>query len=473
MDDDEVVTDIDRYEFDDDVVQKDKRIKIKIVKKDGTILNAVFSFYKLKKLKSLSLYQEANQGEDETLVHDWHMKTAPGMIIKYATDKQLAFVFTSSGSLAESFKLFHYATSILGNKKLFKEYSCYFDEVRFVGCLAAHHVTVKMLRDEYHFSESRIALLVKYEHKFNVLMQHGATLQQIKNMNPDLLAETDLYGVLKLVTLDQIMGINHNPPPAPKARFRYSENLTMQGKGKTLNGRCEIEFSKDHYDLKYHHKNSAKISALTIRSYTPDEKEKNLLDCGLQGNTPQQLIHDWYHLDDDRSEQTDGVIKKIYSPELNLVIAKKLSSDFPVKKVEHQLNSPLGINPIYYQELRFEHILQKHGCSLASFRKMPGMTVMKLKIMSDQCQFFIFLLKNGMALTDFARIDEDRLLFVFNESSSAKNALHYVKPAELFGFELKKVRPSSSGFFSQAFSEVNEFECSHAESSHAASSVSA
>ncbi len=451
--------------------RENKTAEITLFKGAQSFLHGTFSFYKINKLKSLPIFQKAEAGEVETLVNGWYTKTAPGVVIKFATEKNLAFVFTSEDATEEQFKLFIPVARSLCNDDDFKgKANSYFDEVSFVHFLASHQLTVDMLRHDHHFSESRISLLVAHQYNFRALLKHGVCLQQIKEMRSVLLAESDLPDVLRLVTLDQISGKNHIAPSAPKMVFQLPEwepNRT-KGTARSESGPFDMEFANNACEISYHHKKNGTLAIMSLRAVAPEAKHK--LDAGIKGLIPERLIHDWYHLPECRSEFSGFITRKIYCPSLNLAIIKKIAPSFPEQKYDDAIDIPCGINPAYYREQQFANFLIKKGCPLESLRQLPGMTYIKLMTLYAHQDLLIALLKRGMALTDFAKIDENRLLHVFAYEYSAIRALRFVKPAELLGMEQRTLHCSSRMFSSHVISEMDESD-SEEECSYAASSV--
>ncbi|KTD34245.1 hypothetical protein Lmor_1642 [Legionella moravica] len=470
MNSDDLSADIDGYNV--TLSRKDKTIMVSLNKKDKSILEGKFAFYKLNELILLPIFKEAVPGENEVLVNVWHTKKAPGVIIKYATKQHLAIVFTTEGEVDEYFEQFISAAGILSIKEEFKGTSnTYFDEVRFVQCLASHHLTVEMLRHEHHFSESRISLLAEHQFNFTTLLKQGVSLQQIKEMKPELLTLINLQDILSLVTLEQITGKNHTAPPVPKMEFRFPEWPPTQGTARTFGGLFNIRYANNRCEISYRHKKNGELALMTLRVDRPQEEEKITLDAEINKVSPERLIHDWYHLPECRSDLSGFITRRLYCPELNFVITKKLAPTFPERKYDEAVSIPIGINPVYYREQRFAHFLMKKGCPLESFRKLPGMTNIKLMTLCFHHDLLVCLLKKGMVLTDFAKIDENRLLHVFDNKDSAIRALHFVKPAELFSLKQKATYCPSHQLFTQVRSEMNEPDSDDEEHSYPASSV--
>ncbi|WP_147279884.1 hypothetical protein [Legionella worsleiensis] len=360
--------------------------------------------------------------------------------------------------------------------------------MRFIDFLSSHYLTLDMLYHDYRFSKRQVSLLAKHQHNFDTLLKHGISLSQIKKINPKLLGVSDIENVLRLVTLEQIAGTSTTPPPIPEKVFSYpklhfTDGIVRSFKVYTYSKLHPVsrisQFFNEPFNIKSttnlceveYRNNKGDIVKMSLNTYTPTVEEKSLLDEEIKNIIPERLIHDWYHLSESHSDSTVEINKKIYSPECNFVINKKISLEFPEKRFNDAVPQPFGINPAYHQEQNFTHFLMKKGYPLEAYRQLPGMTTIKLLTLCTHFDFLIFLLEKGMVLTDFVDIDENSLLYVFDNQYAEITALKFVDPHELFGLRQKKLNSSSVIFFSQAPSERNKIDCCTSEYSHAASST--
>lgn len=405
------------------------------------------SWYERRDLLSLPVFKEAVDAEPEWLISKWFTRISPGVIIKFASDKELALVLEFEGASEENLKkLARKAAWLLKvGTNCKEEKNNYFQELCFAWRLNSLNLSIETLRTEHRFSRKELFLLAQRWDTFEVLLKQGLSIQEIKGSFSKWMKMWDLDSLLSLITIGQILGKEHTPPPAPEKAFQRARPLSDWSRGT----QAEFSYSSSNNECNITYHDNKK---LIIRVITPEESDVSRLDAEVEGREAERLIHDWYHLPGKHSDASDYVERRIYCPELKLVVIEQKD---PLLTDERMV-SPKDIDDIYYKEKRFAAFLQNRGSSLEMLRKTSGMTATKLSIMCEDILFVSYLLKKGMKLTDFAMIDENRLRHVFKHSRVADTALKYVSVSELFDQKRLTSAHSSGRFFSSVSTEIEE-----------------
>lgn len=393
-----------------------------------TVLRAV---YKRSELESLPVFQQAQDGEPELLINQWFTKVTPDCVIKFGAKKQLAFVVTFEQASEANFKLvagygiLGFRTAQLDGKHH------YFDELAFANMIQRFNLSIDILRNEHQFNKRQLLLLCKHRYNFETLLERGVSLSDIKHRYFDLLPLSDLESLLSLITLKQISGHSHTPPPVPgDLRFEPFKCSNLGGSAQYPPYSCECKNGRQAIYYR---------DQPIMTMYMADTATMSTWGAETAELTPESLIHNWYHLPEQRPDSSSMVLRRVYCPELNQGIVTELFPGFSEKQYEAAVRPILFLDTDYEKERQFAEYVKRHKSSLETLRQLPGMTAVKLMILCDNHYSLSQCLKHNMTLSDFAKIDEARMLHVFEHSGSAHDALKLVGASGLFG--LKKTEP--------------------------------
>ena len=408
--------------------------------------------YELEQLRQSKLFQDAMEVSTEQLVALWHTKKSKnGKLIKYATNDELALVFsTSNGDVEEHF---------FRSKYRFRKLD-YFKECNFVQFLEQRNSSVAELRATPGMDENRIRLLVNNLDSFKTLLDINYSLEQIAQIKPSIIESRypkQLSKALKYATMEQLLGQSHTPPVAPLVKTLYPISFADVGLGKltqfgtfgdeiirhaSSSEQLNLTYSKKYFMIETHpSKWTARLEVLT-------EERKQALDSKILELQPEKMLFEWYHLEEKNAAGTMEQI--IYCPEVNWVISEKKDSAFP--ETSELLETSFNSLP-FYIERTFANLLRKHGSSFEALRSIPGMTEFKIFTMCLNQRGVSKLLGQGIQLEDFARIRGRRLAYVLSKLScnfDVECAMEYVDVRELLGLAQQSL--SAVQFFQPALS---------------------
>lgn len=430
--------------------------------KDRNETAATLKVLLLKKLKKTKEYLNLNSSTEEVLINNWQTKKDDHRIIVYSSDKQLAFIFTCEGNAGEMFpKLL--LSSDFNQLDYFKElHLCHY----LSNTEGIHRVEdlmkLKGMNDE------RLQLLLEHHHDLNDLGKHNITLPELTKLNDNLfkllltnysaritifnlglslnqlekaeftkliqvikLTGLEINDILKFLTMEQILGIDHTPKKLDVNNFNIITNQKLQA----------VPFGEGTRDgFKYHYEpklltvqDEKSLASFRIDFGTvTDKKEAYDLKLSCFNAEPLQLLHRWYILKTN-SDTGSTRIRLLYCPKLSLIHRETIDSEFPEKDFDkNSINFMLMWTPLYKEKAFIDH-LNKMGYNLSELKKIPGMTIEKLELILQERHNVEFLLGDQVQLQELAQVDINHLAYLLNNSNAAKKALNFVNPRELLG----------------------------------------
>lgn len=397
-------------------------------------------------LRSFAAFNDVSCEEStEELVTTWHTKKTSHAIIKFTTQNELAFVFSTTDDLNDCYSKWEgYGAWQLA----------YFKELEFVNLLERLHLSVAQLRTIPGMDAGKIKLLVTYQNGFIRLLKNGVTLEQIGLLEPSVLEKYtssgfQLESALKFVTMQQILGLNHTPRAIPVTDDASSQQTFhyLGSRGYSSCGAFSSE-SRDNHLIVTH--NDSKTTLTAVFGTVTEERKNALNASDFSAHTPEKLVHDWYRINKAAASSSDDVSSVIYCPDSGFIITETSQTGFPEQSFRETYGFMLASMP-YYQEKSFVDFLVKNGTTLDELRALPGMTPVKTLALFDNRYPLVSLLQTGIRFADLARVDEDRLVYILSHYSDAKSALNFVNVFELFGLG-ETVSSYSPGYFQSASS---------------------
>lgn len=434
---------------------------------------AKIEVYQLHSLKKSHHFKSSREevGE-ENLVNIWKTRRSNNAIIKYAGKKQLAFVFSTDSLLDETFQ------NLLSHRKFYR--IDYLNEIEFCHLLQNKTgLSIDELRKIPGINEERVQLLLEGSGALVALLNHKITIMQLAALNDDLFqlllksdsvikkilnlgltidqlqyvnlaklshcmnSSWELEDALKFVTIEQILGINHNPKriEASTSSQRGSDSMVyMGGFGGGSGGGYVHEYDDNSMTI-VHEKSSAKFS---IKFGPLKDETRPAFDKAVEELEPIELIHRWYAF----PRRTDDHHHKniFYCPKLQLIHLEIFDLSFPEMEFRNNYNTYLLLSTAYYKERDFIKFLNEHGESVSELRQLPGMSLKKLELLCDHKHGIDFLLKAGIDISDLAKVDLDRITYILKNSTKAERALKFVDVRELLGMH-SMTRRHSQGLF--------------------------
>lgn len=434
---------------------------------------ATIKVYKLRLLKkSHDFKNSTEEASDENLINTWKTRRGSNTIIKYSGNDQLAFVFSSDGNIDEAF------LNLLSHREFYR--IDYLNEIKFYRLLQDQAgLSIDQLRDIPGISEKRVQLLFESSSALAALLSHEVTIKQLASLNDELfqlLLKTDsvikrvlnlgltmdqlqhvnlaklsncmdnsweLEDALKFVTIEQILGINHNPKRIAdgSASRRKSGGIVCLGGFGGGSGGGYIHEHDDNSITIEHEQSGAKLS---IKFGALKDEARSVFDKAIEELELVELIHKWYAFP---AKTTNGQRKNIfYCPELQLMHLETIDLSFPEDDFRNGYNSYLLLSTTYYKENEFIKYLKERGHSLLELKQIPGMSLQKLELLCAHEHDLAFLLKAGISMPDFAKVELNRLTYILENSIKAERALKFVDARELLGIH-GMIRRHSQGLF--------------------------
>lgn len=434
---------------------KDDLAKIIFTDKEKNKTNAEFQIYDLFRLKFSPTYRRASQDEKyETYIHDWYTRRTGRSIIKYAGSDQQAFIFTTDGKVDRDL-------SRLYQSPEFNSVD-YFKEIRFCDFLENHQMTMTRLRAIPGMDESRIQLLMNHLEGFEKLLRYNLTFEQIGSFNikrlqqmisePKAIEELISKGItieqlsqvdpaklnhyfenayfhldkaLTIVTIQQILGINHIPLDISKIKLPKDDGWkSLGGSGYGSFGAYSFEDKNNHITVTYKKNNSH----YQLAHGKAQEKSVKIFEDSVKNATPEVIVRAWYKVAESKNENGQ-TISILYSPALKYAVHSTIDASFPVEDFMKDIYSLAFVEVPYFHEKDFA---KKVKIPLDVFKKMEGMTQGKLELLEKYSSQMQSLLWKGADIPDFALVDEKRLAYIL-QSGNYGHALEFVDIKELFG----------------------------------------
>lgn len=456
---------------------------IKLTDRNRRETKAILKVYNRQSLLNSSEFKNSmDDGYEESLVSTWRTRRSTNTIIKYAGNEQLAFVFTSEGKHEEIFK------------KLFSQsdFYCldYFNETKF--CLSLKEKTglsIEALRNTPGITDKRVRLLYKNSNTFFTLLHHKVTIEQIAALNESIFKlllknshaikqlltlgltvdqlqhvnlsklancmnnSVELENALKLLTIQQILGIN----PTPKSIAEINATIT-QNNGMThtplVRGSESDDYSRLDTNTATRIKHEPSDTNFTIKFFKFEFTVASI--PGIEIEKPEQidLVHRWYvfpKLSNDYYQK-----QSFYCPDLKLMHSEKFDLAFPEEAFR---NSPqrnwLSSTP-YYAECNFVSMLEKLGHTVSGLKEVPGMSQEKIELLCAYQLSLEILMNAGIEITEFASVDLERLSAVLQNPIAAQHALKFVDARELLGIPVARKRYSQGLFDVQQYQSAND-----------------
>lgn len=396
--------------------------------------SAILQVYELHLLKSLQIFKKNPcEKQVEKLINTWYTIKTDGVIIKFATQNELAFAF-SAENVEDCFSKWNGIHAGELN---------YFEEIQFIK-----RFTIEQLDSILGMDAERIKLLVKNQVSFVTLLHCGITIEQIGKLELSVLkkylsSSFKLPDALTLVTIQQILGLEHTPPAIPEASSGQKLHY-LGGSDSGSAGGFSYKFN-DNKIIVTHTSNQTTLT-VTFGTLTETGKtEFSLIDFSTCNS--EHLVHDWYHISD-TAATSDNPAKAMYCPELGYVINETSQGPFPVQHFKE--NCPHMLHEIlYYREKSFIIFLEEYGITLGELRELPGMTQPKIDELFKHRFILFSLLKTGIQFADLAKVEQDRLSCVLSNYAKTEAALEFTNVFEVLGLG-EAPSTYSPAFFSQA-----------------------
>jgi|GEM_PF-5483373 len=449
---------------------------------------AEIKVYTLSNLKKNAIFKNASvDPESEFLFNTWFCKRSEKAIIKYASEKQLAFVFSSDQDIDDEFKkaldcYFFYSVE-------------YFKEAEFCNILNQKlAINITQLRAIAGMSNSRIEYYVNHSSKFADLLDLGFSISQLgamKSVRIELLSDKcyqikellnlgitieqlELVGlarlkkyfdmsyrinsILEFISIQQVMGLDHAPLASNKAFIPGNQrHISLPYFGSGTMG--EFSYESDNNNIKIVHtdRNTSIKTNFNLEFGNPTEDSIAKLKSSIKNKKKLELVHNWY-LILKATNETKGELTISYCPELNYLVKETSGELFPEEGLKKDY-LPLLVGARFYEEIRFDDFLIEKGCPIDQFRKLPGMSQSKLELLCNHYSTMTKIVDKGINIEKFALIDEARLSHIIINYHQAEKALEFVDIFELLDLNNTTPRQALS-FFNRKAIDKQEAELS-------------
>jgi len=462
---------------------------------DDQLWSGQVTVYTLTQLQELP--QAGLLGEEEKLIHTWQTKRDGNTITIYSGEGQLAFTLTAENRVEE---LLAKLKAINLSEPGF-ELKCldYFKEASFAELVKQGGLTIAEFNLLPGLTTAHLDLFLKQQVSLNhllrygftlgllcsielervklfmnmdtfgdfpLLIQHGITLQQIRNLSLDRLQTWRRHGSLfsgfhikRFITLAQALGLSHTPPVLPRGIIdsnTSSQHLSNYSRTRVAYRETSSETVMEMVDGVIEEKtretatNNEIVITATDHSCNADLNglhhsvefaTVNAIFTNFSNSPKETLIHDWYMIS--RPDQLIHVC-----PQLKYLIIEKADESYP-EQAKELLYKACAKKVIYYLEKSFAAFLAERGCPLEEYKQLSGNTLSKLSLLAQQLSNVEDLLTHGIQLPELAQVDEKRLTFVLKDYEKAKQAFHFIDARELLGLNNLQLPPSHSLLFNQ------------------------
>lgn len=435
--------------------------------------------YALNKMKKNVFFYHCMEGKDETLLHTWGTKHVDKAIVKYSEQCPIAFVFSCDGDVENYFnKLFSVSEFLLLD---------YFKEVQFCEQLQKiAGITLAELRNTEGFTDERIRLLCEHNSNLKELLKCGVTIKQLAVLNDSIFNllitnneaikkifkmglsleqleavsltklmncldnSRELQEALKLVTIKQILGIDHVPK-------QLNVSVSKQNKLSTTSSSVFSGGSSGNYSYKH---DDSKLIITDMRNQSTFQVTFGMFQEGqlsifnqaiLESATSIDLVHKWYIV---TSEMRNNGKKHniFYCPEIKSMHQELIDVAFSEEEFRNCAQYML-LRTVYYKEEKFTNSLNSLGYSIAELKNLPGMSLDKLELFYQNSYALECFLKIGIDFSDLAKVSCNRLHYLFNNRDAVDCALKFVDKKELLGLN-KAGKMSENGFFAEATTQL-------------------
>lgn len=388
--------------------------------------------YTLNQLKLDPFFREKfDRSETLKYFHTWKLRLKGNQLIVYSGENELAFKLKAHGGqdIIDDLK------SIISAD--FCSSLTFFSEMRWNATAIKYwQMSIDQIKKLPNIDEKTLNLIFNRMSDISILVDRGISLRLLLAIDHDkminLIASADqLDMILKYVTINQILGIDHQPPVSPRLKHKRSDhikfsNLFESGKsglfsyehnesGLTItynNSKCEYEYIKPTDDV-----------------FSQFNRTSNHLNTS-------NYLHQWVELAFQTNEQKEGnIISHLYySPELRLYINERYDPSFPLDEVKKYHFHILVYVPMCYEEI-VEKDLNKNNYSFEKARLLNGMTDEKLDVLTANYSNTKKLFKFGLTMEDLAKCDEDRLMMAVTNFDDVEKVLEFVDIKEILGLK--------------------------------------
>lgn len=164
------------------------------------------------------------------------------------------------------------------------------------------------------------------------------------------------------------------------------------------------------------------------------------LENVTQHSTLISLVHNWYIIGKYTSTKNE-VLSIFYCPELQFVVKEVIDQDFPVDQFKQEMTHII-FTISFYRELSFAEKIKKYNFTIDKLKSLPGMTQNKLSLLYDNQTIFEDLIAHGLHISDFARINEKRLVYIIKNYDELKESLDFISV-----YEFTNIPQYSPSFF--------------------------
>ncbi len=425
---------------------------------------AKLKVYTLQKLRKTEEYKISKEIKIEPLVHVWMTYCSENTIIKYAGENQQAFIFSASCGVNQAFE----------NLPKCLTHMDYFHEREFVRKLRERNQDISQFRDNaerlHHAFACRgvfmelldagitidnlislknhfYKLLLTHEFAAKLITVYKLPLQQFilvssKRMKECLVSKDRLDKALKFVTIQQLLRLKVEVQSLEFLPSRKSgSTILVNQKRLSFYGKKEMQPGNQ---MQVSHKNEFITTLYHVEeSLLPKYEE----DC--RNVLPIEMVNKWYKIRDEWEQDVN--VTEYYCRELQQLVHEE-KKNFDQAEFVRSEEYPRLRNIEYYREKDFVEYLQNIKCDISIFRNLEGMSHKKMQLLCYHLGSVKFFLAetNKITINDLARVDENRLQFVFLNVEDAKEALHLIDILELFDLQEKprSEKLHVSGFYS-------------------------